>query len=172
MDYDGRPRIYISGNAKERRDQIVDTFRDIEQGLRTQYFVVEELSCGNRVMIGTPGQRGKAFDFIIHFEGGTWKKSNGNRRDNPTYDDISDDLEGKISAGDDSSVEMLRQAVEDVYNCEEPDYDECFDSGLSVESLLVLIEWLFICEDVNYWAYDGRKKFKDDLLDPLFDAYC
>ena len=170
MDYDDRQYFSVDGDKYERRSQILERFANLEPGSRTSYFIVEELSCGNRIMITTPGQLNKGMDFRVNYEGSNWTTEGGRSRDYPSHDDITDDILEKISDAEHEDVEMLKEAIESVYNCEEPSFHECFDDGISVEALLSLIEWLFMEQDLTYWSFSGRDKLSEKI-DECFDGF-
>lgn len=170
MEYDGLPYFSVGGDKSERRNQIIEKFANLEPGSRTSYFIVANLSCGNRIMISTPGQLNKGMDFRVNYEGSKWITSGGRKRDYPSHDDITNDIFEKISAAEHEDVVMLMRAIESVYNCEEPAYYECFDDGISVEALLSLIEWLFMEQDLTYWSFSGRDMLKEKI-DEHFDVY-
>lgn len=132
-----------------------------------KYFV-EELRDGRRVYLTRPAWLRVGFDFVIHLEGE--KFSSG--KDNPSHSDILEDLIKKKREKP-NMYRRLHKMMLRVYNCEEPDdiLQECgdlnFHVGLSVEAILKIIKWFFIEQDIRYWNYSGRMKFKQEVIDKV-----
>jgi len=163
--------INITGNSRnELRRKVIDQFFKEEAGTGTgdktsryTYFV-EELQNGNRIFLTRPAYLKKGFDFVIRVEDAVF--SNG--RDNPSHDDIFEDLKKKKKENP-VHYNRLHDAMIRVYNCEEPNevlkdlIDVKFQSGFSVELILKVLKWFFIEQDIRDWNYSGRGMFKSGL---------
>jgi len=63
----------------------------------------------------------------------------------------------------------LHQAIERVYNCEDPEdilpgcTDITFNVGHPVDLTLKVIKWFLIEQDIRDWNYSGRQMFKDGI---------
>lgn len=62
--------------------------------------------------------------------------------------------------GDADLFRNLFPLINKVYNCEDITLNEIkqfdFKSGISTETILYVIKWLFIEQDVTYWNWSGR----------------
>jgi len=63
----------------------------------------------------------------------------------------------------------LHQAIEQVYNCEDPEdilpeyADIKFNVGHPVDLILKVIKWFLIEQDIRDWNYSGRQMFKEGI---------
>jgi len=67
----------------------------------------------------------------------------------------------------------LMQLIDELSSCSETDVDKLlikypnlqasFQSGGKIETLLKVLKWMFIMEDIVYWNYDGRLKLHNFL---------
>jgi len=76
---------------------------------------VETLSGGRRIYLTRPAYLKKGFDFRINVEGAVFQTGH----EYPKHDDIFDDLRLK-RAENPAMCTRLHQAIERVYNCEDP----------------------------------------------------
>lgn len=125
-------------------------------------YIVEKLEDGSRIYLTRPAVLNKGFDFIIHVEGIIF--SNG--KDNPTHNDIINDLKNKKN-NQAKEYNRLLELIKGIYLCKDPERiylknkEELskINTGYSVEIILKTIKWLFIEQDVRYWNWSGRNKF-------------
>src|SRR3989338_1241617 len=133
---------------------------------RYNYFV-ENLKDGRRIYLKRPTFLNKGIDFQVWIE-----KFDGENDKRPSHQDIFKDLKLKKSENP-KDIPKLIEAIDRVWNCEEPDevlkdLKVNFKEGLSVELILKALKWLFIEQDITYWNYDGRGMLRmaiDEYLD-------
>ena len=163
--------INITGNSRNAlRKYVIDQFFQEEPGTgggdkasRYTYYV-ERLQDGSRVFLTRPAYLKKGFDFVIHAEG----KIFSNGKDNPSHDDIFQDLKKKKEENP-TLYGLLHRAMVRVFECEEPNevlkdlVSVKFQSGFDVELILKVLKWFFIEQDIRDWNYSGRGMFKSGL---------
>lgn len=168
--------IEITKNHEEDRNSlrkiVIDQFIKEKAGHGNQEntskykYIVENLSSGDRVYLTRPVPLNKGFDFIIHVENHIFK----NGKDNPMHDDIAESLRDKKQT-DKKAYNNLLQALEDVFNCKDPDdvypkyknYLVPINGGLSTELILKVVKWFFIEQDIRYWNWSGRHMFMNGI---------
>ncbi|QNL23180.1 DNA adenine methylase [Hyphobacterium sp. CCMP332] len=154
---------------EEIRRQVVNEFLEeipgtgIGESTSKYRYDVERLSNGNRIYLKRPAFNNKGFDFEIHVEG---EEFGGRIKTRPRHEDIVKDLELKKNESS-TEYDKLKQLISKVFNCQNISNSEVkaisFKEGLKAETLLLVIKWLFIEQDVTYWNYSGRQKFMDAL---------
>lgn len=125
--------------------------------LATKYkYVVEILDSGDKVYITRPAFNKMGFDFLIHVENNSFS----NNRDNPSHQDLIDDMKLKIENNSDIKDKILID-LEKIFKCHEADdvvdyniYDSI--EGLPIDLILKTSKWFFIEQDIRYWNYSGR----------------
>ncbi|GAI41710.1 unnamed protein product [marine sediment metagenome] len=154
----------------ELRKIVVSKFLEEEPGLgkgndASHYrYNVETLSDGRRIYLTRPAYLKKGFDFRINVEGTIFQTG----QEYPKHDDIFDDLREK-RRGNPAMCGRLYQAIERVYNCEDPEdmLPECtdikFNVGHPVDLILKVIKWFLIEQDIRDWNYSGRQMFKNGI---------
>ncbi|MEW5896985.1 MAG: hypothetical protein AB1668_04795 [Nanoarchaeota archaeon] len=154
-------------SREELRKKAVDKFLSERGGYwkdgvkhvtRYKYFV-ERLKDGRRVYLLRPTYLNKGIDFQVWVE---QMNHDGDKR--PSHKDIFNDIETKKKENP-KQIPKLKEAIEKVWNCEEPDkvvkeYNLNFSEGFTIELLLKILKWLFIEQDITYWNYDGRGMLK------------
>ena len=154
----------------ELRKIVVIQFLEEEPGLgkgsdASHYrYNVETLSDGRRIYLTRPAYLKKGFDFRINVEGTTFQTGH----EYPKHDDIFDDL--RLKRAENAAMgKRLHQAIERVYNCEDPEDilpeypDMNFNAGHPVDLILKVIKWLLIEQDIRDWNYSGRQMFKNGI---------
>jgi hypothetical protein len=141
--------------------KVVNTFIEEEylkkgKGILFRY-PVEKLQNKQNLYIARPGYK-KNFDFYVDIpiDLGLGKEKQV---------DIALDLRKK-KRGNKQSFKSLQEAIDKIYHCEQNDVDillkkyprlrNSFKSGIDVETILKLIKWMFIMEDIVYWDNEGR----------------
>ena len=164
------------GSRAELRKIVVSEFLKEEPGLgrgddASHYrYNVETLSDGRRVYLTRPAYLKKGFDFRINVERTVFQT----RHEYPKHDDIFDDLRLK-RAENPVTGRRLHQAIERVYNCEDPEdivseyTDVKFNAGHPVDLILKVIKWFFIEQAIRDWNYSGRQMFKTKVDEILLD---
>ncbi|MCG2711579.1 MAG: hypothetical protein L6416_04565, partial [Candidatus Omnitrophica bacterium] len=93
-----------------------------------------------------------------------------NGKDTPRHDDILNDLRQKKQKNKKVYVELLK-AIGEVFYCKDPSevypvYKnklKVFKQGLPTESILKVVKWLFIEQDIRFWSWSGRRMFKEGI---------
>lgn len=157
-------------SRKELREIVVKRMLEEEPGIgrgtdASKYrYNVEVLSDGRIVYLTRPAYLKKGFDFRINVSDTVFQT----RGEYPKHDDIFDDLKLKREENTELST-RLRQAIERVFNCEDPgdilpEYTDLeFDTGHPVDLILKVIKWFFIEQDIRDWNYSGRQMFKNGV---------
>lgn len=129
---------------------------------RYKYFV-ETLKDGRRLYLLRPTYLNKGIDFQVWVE-----RFDGKNDKRPSHGDIFKDLEIKKKENS-QDIPKLIDAINRVWNCEEPDSvlndlkGVEFKKGLPVEMVLKILKWLFIEQDITYWNYDGRGMLREAI---------
>jgi len=155
-EMDFRVRSYAS--REELRKIVVFKFLEERPGLgrgndAAHYrYNVETLSDGRRVYLTRPAYLKKGFDFRINVEESIFQT----RHEYPKHNDIFNDLILKRQENP-AMCRRLHQAVERVYNCEDPEdiLPSCanvkFTVGHPVDFTLKVIKWFLIEQDIRDW---------------------
>lgn len=159
-------------NRNSLRKIVIDSFVKEKAGhgkgddTSNYKYIVETLSSGDRVYLTRPAVLSKGFDFIIHVENFVFM----NGKDNPKHDDIINDLKQKKQKSK-KAYEVLVKAIEEVFNCKDPDeiylaYKKKMKvsiKGLPCDLILKVIKWLFIEQDIRFWNWSGRIMFMNGI---------
>lgn len=149
---------------KGLRRKVLDAWLEEEENSRYRYNV-EECSNGKKVYLLRPTWLNKGLDFQINLEGFKSKSQEA-----PKHGDLISDLEDKSQESPEKYKE-LRLAIDEVYGCVEPEValkkhpGLKFKSGLPVDTMLKLLKWLFIEQDLTYWNNSGRRMFMSAIKD-------
>lgn len=156
-----------ANSRKLLRDSIVNKFLEEEKGyweenvqhVTAYKYYVETISDGRRVYLLRPTFLNKGIDFQVWVE----RMIDGKDK-KPSHKDVFSDLQIKRNENP-GEFHALLEAVNKVWNCEEPDAVLAgntlnFNQGFPVDLLLKVLKWLFIEQDVTYWNYDGRAMLK------------
>lgn len=158
-----------SGTRNEVRMRVVNKFSEEIPGTGTgsnasKYnYYVEELPCGNHIILTRPANLKNGFDFLIRVENHNFS----NKRDYPKHDDILSDLAFK-KVHEVKQYESLLRAIEKVHNCKKTTPKMCsidFNHGYSSELILKVLKWFFIEQDIRYWNYSGRNMLLSKIIE-------
>ncbi|HKV04149.1 MAG TPA: hypothetical protein VJO53_03460 [Candidatus Acidoferrales bacterium] len=147
---------------KGLRRKVLDAWQEEEENSRYRYDV-ETCKNGKKVYLLRPTWLNKGLDFQINLEGFKSKSQEA-----PKHGDLISDLEDKSHEAP-AKYKQLREMIDQVYGCVEPDealkqYPSLtFKSGLPSDTLLKLIKWLFIEQDLTYWNNSGRRMFMNAI---------
>lgn len=150
----------------EQRTQIAETWLSEQENSKYRYDA-EVCKDGKKVYLLRPTWLNKGFDFQINLEG---FKSNSNEA--PKHGDIIGDLVNKKKESP-RDFQNLRELVDRVYACEEPDVvlasqpNLKFQSGLPVDAVLKILKWMFIEQDLTYWNNSGRRMLMSGISETL-----
>jgi len=104
-------------------------------------------------------------DFTVHIENAVFRQRG--MIDMPSHKDIIKDLKDK-QLNNLNDYNRVKSVIDKIYNCQPVLNSEFtnynFNVGLSIESTLKSIKWLFIEQDITYWNWSGRKMLYDVLL--------
>jgi len=159
-------------NRNRLRKLVIDHFSKERAGegsgeATSKYkYIVENLCTGHRVYLTRPVPLNKGFDFVIHVEDHVFT----NGKDNPSHDDIFNDLVNKKNFNL-SAYNHLIQALESVFYCKDPAdiypiYEKeltLINQGLQPELILKVVKWFFIEQDIRYWNWSGRNMFMNGI---------
>jgi len=140
----------------------------LERGKGIQFwYPVENLSGGKQLYIIRPGGLQKwNFDFKVNVEP-EFGMGKG------THSELLLDFTNKKNENPEKFHELL-QALTKMYNCNNhidqilqsfPSLEISFRVGAKVDTLLKVIKWMFIMEDIVYWNYKGRTKLYNYLIE-------
>lgn len=135
--------------------------------IHTKYrYFVETLNNGNRIYLERPGRLNKGCDFVIYLEN-IYVYNNGNDKP-PSHKYIFNDLIQKKQNLTRLEWNGLLEAIDIIFNCGK--YDDTIVKtrnlpiiGLDYDSLLKLLRWFFIEQDLTYWSGMGRKMLFRDI---------
>jgi hypothetical protein len=134
----------------------------------TKYrYFVDVLSNGDKVYLERPGRLNKGCDFVIFVENKFLYK-NGNDRP-PAHNDILNDLRNKKEYYNIGEWTNLLSAINIIFHC--GNYDSVLfyianlpsNIGMDIETLLKLIRWFFIEQDLTYWSGMGREMLFEEI---------
>lgn len=173
--HDIQAAISNEGTRNSVRKQVVNLFINEEPGqgkkdLVSKYnYYVETLSDGRRLFLTRPAFKKYGFDFLIRIENEDFNAGIGKRRDNPSHEDIINDLRAK-KAKDGQAYARLYGLVQKVYRCKEVSGKEMasvrFRVGFPVDMILAVVKWFFIEQDIRYWNHSGRAMFMSAVPTP------
>ena len=153
-------------NRKIIRNNIVDLFKTEKAGsgkgsdsTRTIY-CVEEIS-NEIIFLKRPAVLNNGFDFEIHTK---TKQFAGRIKTRPRHQDIIELLK-KLKIENIDIFRDTQNIIDEIYNCDESNIAtiKYKVNNIDIETILKLIKWLFIEQDVTYWHFSGRKMFYDGV---------
>jgi hypothetical protein len=148
-----------------QRRLLAETWLLEEENSRYRYNV-ETCRNGRKVYLQRPTWLNKGFDFEIRLEGFP------SRYERPSHSNIIEDLREK-KAESLPSFRRLRELIDGVYGCGEPDQfllkypNLSFRVGLPVDAVLKVLKWMFIEQDLTYWNGRGRRMLMEDGIQTL-----
>lgn len=169
-------------DRKNIRDRLIDLFKSEKAGqgkgsnsTRVMY-CMEKTSNGEIIYLQRPAYLNKGFDFTVNVKQYNFKaptKKNQNRLTHtPRHDSIFYPL-NLIKSTNKADFNLIQVAIDKIYYCEDPSIllqQNQFQAlnnkdidGVEYETLLKVIKWLFIEQDITYWSFTGRKMFYDGL---------
>lgn len=146
-------------SKEEARKFLLTTYAMEDCHVKTRYYV-ETLSNDKRIYLERPTFLNKGCDFVLYAEDVITYK-NGNDKA-PSHNDVLNDLKIKKSTLSLEQYAELLEAIKCIYNMRPYSEAKAHVENLpqvewSYELLLKLLRWLFIEQDITYWAGDGRK---------------
>ena len=172
--------IKVSG-AKESSLKSIDDFSnraDVRKYMLYLYatedcktkvrYYVETLANGKRIYLERPTFLNKGCDFQIYVED-LIVYQNGNDKC-PSHNDVFEDLKVKKKQLTVKQYSTLISAITDIYEVKKYTVAESKikllpkPKGWSYETLLKLLRWLFIEQDITYWAQTGREMLMSGII--------
>ena len=181
--------IFIQNNSnnfeqdrKNIRDSIVDLFKTERAGKgqgsnSTRVMYCMEKTFNNEIIyLQRPAYLNKGFDFTVNVKNYNFKAPtviNPNRLTHtPRHDSIFYLLD-LIKNSNMNDFCLIQTTIDKIYFCEDPtnllqqsqfqSLNNKYISGVEYETLLKVIKWLFIEQDITYWSFSGRKMFYKGL---------
>lgn len=153
-----------SGNfqydRKDIRDRLVDLFKNEPAGqgkgilsTRTIYCVEKSLD-SEIIYLKRPATLNNGFDFEIHTK---TKKFNGRIKSRPRHEDIFHLLH-ILKVNNIQLFNDVQLVIDEIYSCHEVNINkfQAKINNIEIETILKLIKWLFIEQDITYWHFSGR----------------
>ena len=153
-------------SREDVRKYVLITYAKEDCNTKTRYFVVT-VNKGKRIYIERPTRLNKGCDFVLFAED-VITCENGNDKP-PSHTDVLQDISLKKEVLTPYQYTLLIQAIKGIYELKSYTYAEAFVNGLpqigwTYELLLKLIRWLFIEQDITYWAGDGRNRLYSAII--------
>jgi hypothetical protein len=147
------------------RKYVISLFLDEKKGTKNYYYAyeVEKMTDGSAIYLLRPTWKW-GLDYYVVI-----KHSNG-KVDGPKFEILEKDLQQKKRSHP-KLYGSLHNALNDVHAGKDPmrvlashaELTKFNSVGQPVENVLKIAKWLFIDEDIKYWAYKGRDKWKGSL---------
>jgi len=175
--------IFIQNNSnnfkqdrKNIRDSIIDLFKAERAGqgkgidsIRIMYCMEKTLN-NEIIYLQRPAYLNKGFDFTVNVKNYNFKaptKKNPNRLTHtPRHDSILYSL-NLLKNTNITDFNLIQTVIDKIYFCEDPtillqqnqfqSLKNKYIDGVEYETLLKVIKWLFIEQDITYWSFSGRK---------------
>jgi len=164
------------------RDEVVDLFKNEPAGkgigkLSTKIIYCVEKTLNDEIIyLQRPAYLNKGFDFTVNVKNYLFKAPTNLRPDRvtktPRHDSIIYPLK-LIKSTNISNFDLMMEVIEKIFLCEEPNdilkqtkYQILLNKyidGVEYETLLKVIKWLFIEQDVTYWSFSGRAMLYEGL---------
>ncbi len=168
--------ILASGDRTAQRRMLA--LKWLDEGQYTDYrYNVESCNNGSRIYLLRPTFLNKGFDFQVNLEGfkSRLPKKRKSNSEKPSHGDVIADLKEKVARYP-ALTDDLFSAISAVYDCEEikdilkrhPRLQKVA-VGLPLDATLRIIKWLFIEQDLTYWAWSGRNRLMSAMENQVFD---
>lgn len=181
--------IFIQNNSnnfeqdrKTIRDDIVDLFKSERAGQgkgldSTRVIYCMEKTLNDEIIyLQRPAYLNKGFDFTVNVKNYNFKaptEKNPNRSTHtPRHDSIFHPL-NLLKNTNIHDFNLIQIAIDKIFNCEDPSIllknnqfqslNNKYIDNIEYETILKVIKWLFIEQDITYWSFTGRKMFYDGL---------
>jgi len=169
-------------DRKNIRDNIIDLFKSERAGqgkgpdsTRIMYCMEKTLN-DEIIYLQRPAYLNKGFDFTVNVKNYNFKaptRRNPNRLTHtPRHDSIFYPL-NLIKSANIIDFNLIQIAIDEIYYCKDPSIllqqnqfqplNDKYIDGVEYETLLKVIKWLFIEQDITYWSFTGRKMFYNGL---------
>ena len=156
----------FDSSRKNIRNDIVDLFKLEPAGNGTGVYSTREIYCveqiNNEVIyLKRPATLNNGFDFEIHTRS---QQFGGKIKSRPRHEDIILLLQ-QIKISNINIFNQIQILIDQIYMCNEQNINSINYqvNNIDVETILKLIKWLFIEQDVTYWSFSGRKMLYNGL---------
>ncbi|PIV16414.1 MAG: hypothetical protein COS42_10145 [Flavobacteriales bacterium CG03_land_8_20_14_0_80_35_15] len=161
------PNIEQFNNKVDIRNYLLNQWIIERPQTKYRYFV-ETLSNGNRIYLERPGRLNKGCDFVIFIENHIFF-NNGNDKP-PKHDFILEDIKYKKANLTNQEFNNLINSITDIYNCLPINTALNYiinqrQTGENYELILKTLRWLFIEQDITYWAKSGRQMLYNGIME-------
>jgi len=152
-------------NRSDIRDFLLNQWMLEAPSTKYRYFA-ETLVNGDRIYLESTGRLNKGCDFVIFIENHILF-NNGNDKP-PKHDFVLDDLAIKKQTLSAIEYQSFLQSITEIYNCSTINTALTHVqnhplNGESYELILKILRWLFIEQDITYWAKSGRQMLFDAI---------
>jgi hypothetical protein len=153
-------------DRKKIKDEVVDLFKSEKAGqgkgnLATRVVYCVEQAGDELIYLKRPAPLNKGFDFEVHLNKKVFFKRQKGR---PSHDCIITILKNLKQENIDI-FNKTQKIIDEIYKCDESNISaiKYTINNISIETLLKIIKWLFIEQDITYWSYSGREMFYKGL---------
>lgn len=148
---------WVKEQPGEGRDDLMQRYR----------YDVEKLSDGSWVYLLRPAGLNKGCDFVVLCE--NWLRCNNGRDRPPKHQDISRAIH-RFGRKYPEKLRLLLHAIRLVWECKPMrpllnKFSAHDDQRLMAERTLGIVRWLFIEQDITYWATSGRAMLRRHFED-------
>lgn len=159
-------------NRKDLRAFLLNIFAEEDAGTGTgdlasrYWYIAEELSDGTRIILKRPGTINNGIDFAIWVEKVRFRTKKGKERYMPpSLQNILDDLRIK-KVENPTLYRQLLVEIENIYNLRPFNFNSLrFSNGLPPETLLNIVKWFFVEQDMTYWNKTGRAMYMGKIME-------
>lgn len=157
-------------NRKLIRDQIIDLFKSEQAGTGNRENSTKVIYCVEQVddeiiYLQRPAILNKGFDFTVNtknysFLSPTERQPNRYTK-TPSHKSI-EILLNNLRQQSTNDFEIVNDAIEQIYYCVDPANISLTNLAnnsigiIKIETILKVIKWLFIEQDITYWSFSGR----------------
>lgn len=159
------------------REQIIDLFKSEEAGKgkgsdsTRVIYCVEQIE-NEIIYLQRPAILNKGFDFTVNtkdysFFSPTEKQPNRTTK-TPSHKSIEILLQA-IKVQNTQDFRLVKDAIEQIYYCVDPSVIQLQKlsnnqiNNIQIETILKVIKWLFIEQDITYWSFSGRAMLFEGL---------
>jgi len=153
-------------DRKKIKDEVVDLFKSEKAGqgkgiLATRVVYCVEQTEDELIYLKRPAPLNKGFDFEVHLNKKLFFKKQKSR---PSHDCIITILKNLKQENIDI-FSKTQKIIDEIYKCDESNISTInyTINNIYIETLLKIIKWLFIEQDITYWSYSGREMFYQGL---------
>lgn len=164
-------------NRKKIRDEIVDLFKSEQAGTgkaenSTRVIYCVEQIDNEIIYLQRPAILNKGFDFTVNTKTHSFfsptDKQQKRYTKTPSHKSI-EILLTSLKNQNTNDFKIVMNAITDIYFCTDPSAiiltnltNDSIDK-IKIETILKVIKWLFIEQDITYWSFSGRAMLYNGL---------